>query len=128
MAAQKDPATRQEAGRWLRDERRRRGYETVGALARALHVDPSRISNYERGQSRVPDERATQIAELFGIAEVEVRRRLGLWVPPPEEGEEGAEEPHDRMERLWREYRDDPGERGTVLRGLLRTWADSDTG
>jgi transcriptional regulator with XRE-family HTH domain len=127
MAAQQNRVTRQEAGRWLRDERRRRGYETVGALARALQVDPSRISQYETGNARVPDERATQIAEVFRMSEIEVRRRLGLWVPPESEGE-GDEKPHDRLERLWREYRDDPGERGTVLRGLLETWADRDTG
>jgi transcriptional regulator with XRE-family HTH domain len=71
------------AGRWLRRERHRRGYETAGALARALGVDPSRVSQYERGASAVPDERAADIAELFGMPELEVRRHLGLWVPEP---------------------------------------------
>lgn len=127
MAAHEDPVTRQEAGRWLRDERRRRGFDTVGALARAIQVDPSRISQYERGNARVPDDRAAQIAVVFGMSEIEVRRHLGLWVPTATGGEDD-EQPHDRLERLWREYRDDPGERGTVLRGLLETWADRDTG
>lgn len=71
----------EEAGRWLRTQRTKRGYDTAGKLARALGVDPSRISNYERGMSAVPDERAAQIADLFGMDEIEVRRGLGLWVP-----------------------------------------------
>jgi transcriptional regulator with XRE-family HTH domain len=82
MTAKKGPISKEEAGRWLREQRRRRGFETVGAFARALGVDPSRVSNYERGDSRVPDTRADQIAELLHMDVIHVRRNLGLWVPP----------------------------------------------
>ena len=123
MTANEDAAARQAAGRWLRDQRRRRGFETVGEFARALDVDPSRVSNYERGKSKVPDDRADRIAELFGMSVIEVRRQLGLWLPPESPTKE---QPIDRLERLWREYKDDPGERGLVLRELLETWGDRD--
>lgn len=124
MTANEDAAARQAAaGRWLRDQRRRRGFETVGEFARALDVDPSRVSNYERGKSKVPDDRADKIAELFRMSVIEVRRQLGLWLPPETATNE---EPIDRLERLWREYKEDPGERGVVLRELLETWGDRD--
>lgn len=129
MTANEDSVARQAAGRWLREQRRRHGFETVGDLARALGVDPSRISSYETGKGKVPDERADQIAELFGMHWLTVRRGLNLWVPPTARGEAGeAEEPIDELERVFRRYRDDPGERGTVLRGLLSTWDENDEG
>lgn len=70
------------AGRWLRAERIRRGFDTLGKFARALEVDPSRVSNYETGKSEVPDDRAQKIADVLGMDIIEVRRNLGLWVPP----------------------------------------------
>ena len=69
------------AGRWLRQERERRGFATVKAFAERLGVDPSMASNYERGIHAVTDERAEQIAGLFDMPVVDVRRGLGLWVP-----------------------------------------------
>lgn len=91
-----DRRERQEAaGRWLKEARFARGYHTAGALARALDVDPSRISQYERGMSAVPDERAAQIAELFGLPEIQVRRGLGLWVPREPDTEADLPSPGD---------------------------------
>src|SRR5262245_23597320 len=51
----------EEAGRWLRRARERRGYRTAADFARALQVDQSLVSRYERGLSAVGDERAEQI-------------------------------------------------------------------
>lgn len=76
-----DRENREAAGRWLRDARRRAGYDTLGAFARALGLDQSQVSRYELGTSVVPDDRATRIAEVLGRDELEVRQRLGLWVP-----------------------------------------------
>lgn len=70
------------AGAWLREQRTRRGFRTGGAFARALGVDPSAVSGWETGASRVGDERAEAIAELLGLDIITVRRRLDLWVPP----------------------------------------------
>ncbi|MFB4312878.1 helix-turn-helix domain-containing protein [Actinomadura sp. 21ATH] len=82
MTAKKEPVSKEQAGRWLREQRRRRGYETAGAFARALGVDTSRVTVYERGQARVPDDRADDIAELLQLDIIYVRRSLGLWTPP----------------------------------------------
>lgn len=79
------------AGRWLRNMRERHGYAKAVDFARALGVDASLISQYERGVNAVPDERAEQIAEVLGLDIIETRRNLGLWVPAvgeePGEGE-----------------------------------------
>jgi transcriptional regulator with XRE-family HTH domain len=69
------------AGRWLRDARERRGYATAADFARALRVDQSLVSRYERGLSAVGDERAEQIAQVLRMDIVDVRGGLGLWVP-----------------------------------------------
>lgn len=75
------------AGRWLRQARERRGFATVGALARRLGVSESLVSRYETGLSSISDERAEQIADALGMGIMEVRRGLGLWVPDgPVEG------------------------------------------
>lgn len=69
------------AGRWLRDARERRGFPTAADFARALRVDQSLVSRYERGLSAVGDERAEQIAQVLRMDIVDVRGGLGLWVP-----------------------------------------------
>jgi transcriptional regulator with XRE-family HTH domain len=69
------------AGRWLHRARERRGYRTAADFARALQVDQSLISRYERGISEVGDERAEQIARVLRMDIIEVRSGLGLWVP-----------------------------------------------
>lgn len=81
-----DAHEREAAGRWLREQRTRRGFKTAGDLARALGVDPSRISNYETGKSAVPDDRVEQIAQVLDMDLIKVRRNLGLWVPPSPSG------------------------------------------
>lgn len=80
MASKRDRL--EAAGRWLRDARERRGYATAADFARALRVDQSLVSRYERGLSAVGDERAEQIARLLRMDIVDVRGGLGLWVPP----------------------------------------------
>lgn len=77
----------QVAGRWLREQREKRGFPKLGSFARAVGVDPSQISNYERGVNAVTDERAEQIAAALGMSVMEVRRNLGLWVPEVDDDE-----------------------------------------
>jgi transcriptional regulator with XRE-family HTH domain len=79
MASRRDEL--EAAGRWLRGVRERRGYQTAADFARALQVDQSLVSRYERGISAIGDERAEQIAHVLRMDIVEVRRGLGLWVP-----------------------------------------------
>jgi transcriptional regulator with XRE-family HTH domain len=79
MASRRDQL--EAAGRWLRGARERRGYQTAADFARALQVDQSLISRYERGISAVGDERAEQIAQVLRMDIVDARRGLGLWVP-----------------------------------------------
>ena len=78
------------AGRWLRQERERRGFTKLGSFARAVGVDPSQISNYERGVNAVSDDRAEQIANVLHMPLIEVRRNLGLWVPQESDDEATA--------------------------------------
>ena len=72
---------REAAGAWLKQARQNAGYETQGAFAAALGVNPSMITRYELGQSAIEDERAEQIARVLDRPLLEVRRNLGLWVP-----------------------------------------------
>lgn len=72
------------AGRWLKETRERHGYPVAAEFARALGVNPSLVSHWERGVNRVTDEQAKQIADLLGLGEIEVRRNLTLWVPEQE--------------------------------------------
>lgn len=73
-----------EAGAWLREQRIRRGFDKAADFARKLGIERYTLSTYETGRSAVPDDRATQIAEVLGMDEIEVRRGLGLWVPDDE--------------------------------------------
>jgi transcriptional regulator with XRE-family HTH domain len=91
--APSDSSAREAAGRWLREQRIRKGFETGVQFAHALGVDLSRVSAYENGRAVVPDERADRIAEVLEMDIITVRRNLGLWVPP----EPG---PMDRAERM----------------------------
>ena len=76
----------EEAGRWLRRARERRGYRTAADFARVLQVDQSLVSRYERGISAVGDERAEQIAQILRMDIIDVRSGLGLWVPRESDG------------------------------------------
>lgn len=77
------------AGQWLRRARVTRGYATLVDFARALDIDQSQVSRYERGVSEISDERAAQIARVLGMDLIEVRRNLGLWVPDDAQPEGG---------------------------------------
>lgn len=68
------------AGSWLRTERENRGW-SGSDLARRLGVNQVRVSAYERGQYEVPTAVVEGIASAFDLPVVEVRARLGLWVP-----------------------------------------------
>lgn len=70
-----------DAGRWLRRQREQRGISTQAELARQLGWDKTAVNNYETRGVEVPNDRARQLAEFFGLDEIEVRRNLGLWVP-----------------------------------------------
>lgn len=72
------------AGAWLRTQRETRGW-SGSDLARQLGINQVRVSAYERGQYEVPDEVAADLSATFDIPLIEVRRRLGLWVPTDSE-------------------------------------------
>jgi transcriptional regulator with XRE-family HTH domain len=102
------------AGKWLREARERRGFQTAGALARRMGVSDSLISRYETGVSAVSDDRAEQIAEALGMDLIEVRRGLGLWVPeerPLDEIMDSANAVQDELDRRFEEMKRDPKKR-----------------
>lgn len=88
----------EEAGKWLRQQRRRK-YSTAAAFARVLEVDSSQISNYERGMHEVPAERIPVIASALGVEEIQVWR--GLQRPMPA----STQDPRDTITRELRELR-----------------------
>ena len=90
----------EEAGRWLRRERERRGLRTAGALARRMGVSDSLVSRIETGATAVTDERAEQIAEALGLDIITVRRTFGLWVPDDRSPMDRAEALVEENERL----------------------------
>lgn len=105
MACNAQPMTskrqrQEEAGRWLRRERERRGLQTAGALARRIGVSDSLISRIETGATSATDERAEQIADALDMNVIEVRRNLGLWVPDERSPMDQAEAMMDENERL----------------------------
>lgn len=51
---------------------------------------PQSVYSWEAGKTGLSDERAKQLADLFGMPEIEVRRNLGLWVPEPDADSESA--------------------------------------
>lgn len=125
------------AGRWLRDAREQRGFRTAGALARRMGVSDSIVSRYETGISAVSDERAEQIAEALGMDIIEVRRGLGLWVPPS--GNQPAEAEQDDADALSPEeiatierIRSNPKKRARLVEAILaasgRLAESTDTG
>lgn len=122
------------AGQWLRQARERKGFATVGALARRLDVSESLVSRYETGLSAVSDERAAKIAEILELPLIEVRRNLGLWVPPAEdldEGQAGEVMPEDQwaadlaeLRRMVEELQDAPPEDVRRARQIMEIFRD----
>lgn len=84
-------ATKTAAGRWLVEKRSLVGrYDTAADFARALDITPARLSSYERGISLVDDDMAQRIADVLGMSIIEVRKGLGLWVPPENQSDDAA--------------------------------------
>lgn len=83
------------AGQWLRAQREARRL-TATEFAGLIGVHPSQVSGYERGRVGIEDERAERIAEALDLPLMEVRRRVGLWVPGPDPYE-GDERPVEEL-------------------------------
>lgn len=80
-----------QAGQWLHEQREGRGL-SARDLAEKLSVYPQSVYNWEAGKFAVDDDRAEQLAVVFGMDIIEVRRNLGLWVPEPSTAPPGGEE------------------------------------
>lgn len=117
----------EQAGRWLRTQRERRGM-SARQLATALDIAPQSVNNWETGKNAVSDEGAARIADVFDMDEIDVRRGLGLWVPEEHRGEaEDLDEQQRHYITLIEEARqavlrriDNPAERERLLSGLDR--------
>lgn len=114
---------RAKAGQWLREQRRRAGYQTAAEFGRAIGVSKEVASNYEVGRSDVPEDRAERIAQALGLDIITVRRQLGLWVPDTADLDgQSTEELIARAKALMREIQaglDDPKARQAGLIGEL---------
>ena len=86
MAGQQRRGSRDRAERlraaavWLQEQRARRGM-TARELASLLGVAPQVVSNWETAKSVVSDEMADEVARVFHLPVLVVRRGLSLWVP-----------------------------------------------
>ena len=69
-------------GRWLREQRRKRGFSSAAAFGREVGASKEVVSAWELGRFAIPDNRAEAIAETLGVSVLETRRGLGMWVPP----------------------------------------------
>jgi len=117
-------AQRAQAGAWLREQRERRGYATAAAFASALGIDKSLVSNYETGRTAVPDDRAERIAEVLGMDIIEVRRRLGLWVPEGEPRQAPWAGELEEVRRLLHQVAQRDPDRVRTIRRILEALAD----
>lgn len=66
------------AGRWLVEQRRRRGL-TQPQVADAVGLNFSAVSNWERGLNLPRERHMPALARLFGIDLGELRRALGVY-------------------------------------------------
>lgn len=105
MASEEKRARLIQAGRWLREQRERRGITSQAELARRLGWDKSLISNYESGKTEIPDDRAEDLAEFLGIDIITFRSKFGLWVAPRRSSMDEVEATLDDSERLAAELR-----------------------
>ena len=95
----RDPSRLIQAGQWLRETREERGMSQT-TLAGLIGTSSANLSNYERGHTTVPDDRAEKIAEVLGVDVIEVRRNLGLWVPAGTEPTSSAPRPIDTLSAI----------------------------
>lgn len=124
-----DPEKRARAGAWLKNAREQRGI-SVRSVASYFDVSTQSVYGWEAGGSDfADDDRAAGLAKLLRMDLVEVRRGLGLWVPPTADDE--LAEPEDdpdllRLIRQARRERDDGDP--TLYRMLLRLQRGADSG
>lgn len=90
MGPRREELRRRSARSWLAQERERRGL-LQRPLAAQLGVSQQAYSGYENGRTRVPDDVAARLAELWDIEEMELRAHLGLHVPADVAGRERPE-------------------------------------
>ncbi|KLL11549.1 helix-turn-helix domain-containing protein [Protofrankia coriariae] len=102
-------ARQQQAGEWLRQAREAAGYSGT-RFAAALGVHQAQVSKYETGISKPDDDRAREIARLLGLDEIDVRRKLGLWIPESLEPRPMTPEEAIRIDQTLR-----PAYRGLLL-------------
>jgi len=79
-------------GRWLREERRRRGFEHGTTFAETIGIKQVRLSAYERGLYPVPKDVAAKVAKAFDMRELDVWRGLGLDLPADAETDEALDD------------------------------------
>ncbi|TYK47189.1 helix-turn-helix domain-containing protein [Actinomadura decatromicini] len=101
MTSSDKGSTSDDAGRWLREQRERRGIRSQAELARLLGWDKTAVNNYETRGTKMPNDRAKQIADFFHLDVITVRRNLGLWVPDDDASAmDNAERQLDENEQL----------------------------
>lgn len=109
----------EDAGRWLRDQRERRGL-SVREFASKLDVSTPVVYDWQNGKMGVSDERAAQIADVLDMPEIDVRRGLRLWVPDDERHPAAVDDEHAALiarqrRAIWDGLADDPEERDRLL-------------
>ncbi|MGH3585304.1 MAG: helix-turn-helix domain-containing protein [Pseudonocardia sp.] len=108
----------------LEDLRMDKGWSRV-QLAQKAGVARTTVDGWKSNPRAPLVTTVVEVADRLGIERQEALRLAGL---APEPAPIPDEEEGDRLDQAWRRYRDDPGLRGTVLRGLIETWDESDEG
>lgn len=93
-------------------------------LAKKAGVARSTVDGWKTNPRQPLVTTVTDVADRLGIDRQQALRLAGI--SPAATAAQDAEEATDRLERVFQRYRDDPGERGTVLRELLTTWDDQE--
>lgn len=117
----------------------RRAREALGlspekAAPRTDLIGASQWRNIEGGKARAKDAVLARMARVVDVSpeeltEVdrgeagEILRRIWSNERPVDEA---PEDPYERLDRLYEEWKRDP-ERGPVLKGILESWGDRDT-
>ena len=110
-----DREKRARAGAWLKRAREDRGV-SVRKVAAYFDVSTQSVYGWEAGNSDfVDDDRAAGLAKVLRMDLSEVRRGLGLWMPPEGAADVGALTPDEIIQRL----KDDPKYREEFVAALL---------